>query len=202
MNSAQTPPTVPLDSHRYFHPWMRPVPLEDPELAHLSEGQIAALITKCHREYDWHTQVSKRKYRQLMVDRLKLLATDQHPVIQEWGWLSRATNQEYARYMRNLRKVELWEAKFQEAKTTYGRHQALMNLWKVVPESHPIVQLYLNRHEHKPESRKGWWELEPASKKAKTAKRSTGSVKRGSTTRRGTTSTPRLAEANQDLSWL
>lgn len=165
MNLKEIQASYPLDSHRYAHPWMRPLPLEDPEVAHLTEeGKIAFLITKCHREYDWHDQVSKRPYRAEMVRRLKLLATDLHPVIQEWEWLSKATNQEYARFMRNSRKVQLWERKFHEAKSTFGRHQALMNLWKVVPQSHPIVQMYLNRHDHKPESRKGWWELGPAPK--------------------------------------
>lgn len=168
--------TYPIDSHRYCHPHMRPLPLEDPEVAHLTEeGHVAALITKCHREYDWHDKWTDRKVRAEWVRRLRLLVTDEHPVLKEWAWLSQASQEEYSRYRRNSRKVQLWEQKFQEAKSTCGRHRALMQLWKVVPESHPIVQLYLNRHDHKPQSRQGWWELEPAPKKPRARKTTTRS---------------------------
>lgn len=165
MISLEIQTAVPLNSHRYAHPHMRPLPLQDPEVAHLTEeGKVAALITKCHREYDWHDKVRDRRVRAEWVRRLRMLVTDEHPVVKEWAWLSKASNEEYARYRRNGRKVQLWEQKFRDAKSTFGRHQALMQLWKVVPESHPMVQLYLNRHDHKPESRKGWWELEAAPK--------------------------------------
>ena len=183
MNLKEIRETFPLDSHRYAHPWMRPLPLEDPEVAHLTEeGKIAFLITKCHREYDWHDQVSKRPYRAEMVRRLELLATDLHPVIQEWEWLSKATNQEYRIHVRHPRERAKWEEAFRNARTTQAREKAVHWLMRYTTEHHPMVQLYLQRT-GSPESRTGWWELEPAPKKPSRARgKSGGTRKKGTTT--------------------
>ncbi len=146
---------------------MKPLPLSDPELSHLTEGQVAANIHRLWREYDWH---ESRKTRQEIVQQLRRGVTDDHPVLREWAILEPADTHQYWRHVRNPRKRQAWEKRFREAKTTTGRHWALTNLWKYTTDFHPMVQLYLNRHQHKPSSRQGWWELEPA-KKAKTKPR-------------------------------
>lgn len=44
-----------------------------------------------------------------------------------------------------LKKVALWERKFQEAKTPAGRHWAMTQIWRWTTDDHPIIQMWLNR---------------------------------------------------------
>ena len=44
-----------------------------------------------------------------------------------------------------LKKVALWERKFQEAKTPRGRHWAMTQIWRWTTDDHPIIQMWLNR---------------------------------------------------------
>lgn len=149
---------------------LKPLPLEDPELADLKEPRIAAIVHRLWTEYDWHIKVRAREYRNEVVQEMSRFVTTEHPVLKEWSWLSKATNKEYATHYKQWRRRELWERKFREAKTTQQRERAVHWLMQLTTQHHPYIQLYLNRSRD-PRSRKGWWELEP------------------STTRRGTTST-------------
>lgn len=142
-------------------PHLKPLPLDDPELAELTEGQIAVIVRNLWRRYDFTTD---RRARGKVIQELSRFVTPEHPVLTEWALLKDASTEQYKRHVRNPRKRELWERKFQEAKSTEGRHWALTNLWKYTTDQHPIVQMYLTRNKHRPSSRKGWWALEPKTK--------------------------------------
>ena len=61
-------------------------------------------------------------------------------------------------------KIDYWEKCFWAAKSTGGRHWAMTQLNRYVGPKHPIVQMYRERYRDKPESRNGWWALEPEPK--------------------------------------